>query len=515
MSGLYSTRVTLPEMEDAIGLRGDKLLSERIAGPGAWEARVPTSGGRALVMHGDMDQCPGDGNSMAKVQYQRRDTTQDVLCLLHILKGCHPFLILHFWLSHISQLRRPSPNQHCKKTPPSSFLSMGGWLRSSFTLVINVLSEDLQAIGAVPPGYCRCPFRKPTQSTTPMDVDEEPNEVIPTRPTTPINVDPTCSSTHSTPTKQPDENGKRKQARSDGPSIRKLGHLADAKASLRAWSTRVVRAQYTFLTPAAFLPDGVLTALASNATVRTIDDLDKAIRWAFTRRHGEEVLAILRDVDSRERSRRDEAKRLNASKRRQETLARHEKKQKTGNVGKHDQQGQDKENKGAQQAAPRSHSQTPLQGVSVMNFRAATPATNNWLPTGSGVFIDFTTPDMSNATHTIPSPLQATSASTFSSPFVVPPAVPLPPPTTSFRIRPRPRIVAHPRAVDPVPRLLFRDQLSSSASSPSLALSSDSSSSTIAGSSPPPPSLPSRSSSPSSALPSSPMALQSSRVDRT
>ncbi|KAF8064097.1 P-loop containing nucleoside triphosphate hydrolase protein [Lyophyllum atratum] len=148
----------------------------------------------------------------------------------------------------------------------------------------------------------------------------------PERPTTPP------GSVHSTPSKSTNVHGKRPmQSHEDYlPAKRRGDHLKDARAALEAWRFDVKRNRYTPspFTAATILPDPVITTLASNG-VGSVDDIPvllKATVWPLVHRHGQEVLAVLRQIDAETIGRREEAKRAKKDEQQRATEARrHEK----------------------------------------------------------------------------------------------------------------------------------------------------------------------------------------------
>jgi hypothetical protein len=146
------------------------------------------------------------------------------------------------------------------------------------------------------------------------------------RPRTP---DPTSDSTseHTTPSKSPDTNGKRRMQRSkDGPITRQGEHLKDARGALERWRFKTQRDHYSpsSVTAVTLLLDPTLTTLASNARIHTIEDIESCLNppWIMARRHGNEVLILLKAIDDAEKLAREGERRSKADKRRKVTEAR-------------------------------------------------------------------------------------------------------------------------------------------------------------------------------------------------
>jgi len=121
-------------------------------------------------------------------------------------------------------------------------------------------------------------------------------------------------STHSTPTKSLNANGKRAMKIKDegrveplvtqklqGAAIRRGERLANAHQALIQWRIKTRLAFYSPspFTAEAILPDSILTTLASNARIQSPSDMAVALgtSWAFKDEHGEEVLRVLKEAD--------------------------------------------------------------------------------------------------------------------------------------------------------------------------------------------------------------------------
>ncbi|KAK7027844.1 bloom syndrome [Favolaschia claudopus] len=142
------------------------------------------------------------------------------------------------------------------------------------------------------------------------------------RPTTPQNPSPT-SSAHSTPSKDKNANGKRGMTRGE-PKTRRKDHLKCAREALERWRLKTFMDRYSksSLPEVAILPDQVLTSLASKR-VNTVEEmLQLRPSWMLARRHGEEVLAMLRRVDEHEREEREREKEAKRTARKEATAAR-------------------------------------------------------------------------------------------------------------------------------------------------------------------------------------------------
>ncbi|KAJ7512821.1 P-loop containing nucleoside triphosphate hydrolase protein, partial [Mycena galericulata] len=118
------------------------------------------------------------------------------------------------------------------------------------------------------------------------------------RPTTPEQTSPP-SSTQSTPSKHVNANGKRPMVRGKGPRTRRKDHLKQARDALERWRQRIYLEKYakSSVPDVGIMPDTVLTSLASKR-FDTVDELKvHTPTWMLARRHGEEVLQVLRRVD--------------------------------------------------------------------------------------------------------------------------------------------------------------------------------------------------------------------------
>lgn len=122
-------------------------------------------------------------------------------------------------------------------------------------------------------------------------------------------------------------NGKRQMERSrDGPAARRGQHLQDVRAALERWRFKAKRDHYSpsSVTAVTLLPDPILMTLASNARIRTVEDIENNVNppWIMARRHGAKVLLIMKRIDDAARAVHEKAKETKAAERRQNTEAR-------------------------------------------------------------------------------------------------------------------------------------------------------------------------------------------------
>jgi bloom syndrome protein len=105
----------------------------------------------------------------------------------------------------------------------------------------------------------------------------------------------------------------------NGPSTRRLEHLANVRAALEGWRFKTKRDHYSLrsVTAEAILPNPILTTLASNAHIRTVEDIVTVINppWIMARRHGEDVLKLLKTLDDAAREGHEREKRARAAER--------------------------------------------------------------------------------------------------------------------------------------------------------------------------------------------------------
>jgi bloom syndrome protein len=89
--------------------------------------------------------------------------------------------------------------------------------------------------------------------------------------------------------------------KSSGPVTRRGEHLKTIRAALLNWRFRTYKARYSpsAFTSAVILPDPTLTALASNARIKSVDNMQQMLKppWVFASRHGKEVLDLLEKLD--------------------------------------------------------------------------------------------------------------------------------------------------------------------------------------------------------------------------
>ena len=113
--------------------------------------------------------------------------------------------------------------------------------------------------------------------------------------------------------------------RSAGPTTRRGDHLKNARQMLERWRFKTHYSHGpTSFTAAGFLPDKILTTLASNARIRTVDDMINILQppWIYARRHGQEVLDLLSGLDKAEKADREQAKLAKRELRKKETVER-------------------------------------------------------------------------------------------------------------------------------------------------------------------------------------------------
>ncbi|KAF8816985.1 P-loop containing nucleoside triphosphate hydrolase protein [Phlegmacium glaucopus] len=221
-------------------------------------------------------------------------------------------------------------------------------------------------------------FSNPPGRKVPTHVCCDNCDGIPVRPSTPERVHDGVSSTHSTPSKSADQNGKRKMTTKQTTARRGGEHLQQARTALESWRFKTKRARYTpsSLTVPSLLPDAVLTTLASALHLRTIEDIESAVTWVYARRHGTEILAVLAMVDQHKRNRKEEVQAAKALERRSATEARQRERKRAQEVEreerKHAHQAEREEQQMEKLAAVSSTSKpprkrcAPVQGSSVM-----------------------------------------------------------------------------------------------------------------------------------------------------
>lgn len=151
------------------------------------------------------------------------------------------------------------------------------------------------------------------------------------RPHTPVSQSESFpGSPHSTPSKTTNRNGKRVMTHDSrsGPATRRGEHLKNVRSALENWRFKIKMCQYSpgpFLSM-AILPDKTLTTLASNARIKTIDDMKEVLNppWIFVERHGQEVLDMLKRLDEADKEDRERTKADKKAAKRRETEARRE-----------------------------------------------------------------------------------------------------------------------------------------------------------------------------------------------
>lgn len=111
--------------------------------------------------------------------------------------------------------------------------------------------------------------------------------------------------------------------KSSGRQIRRGEHLKTVRAALVDWRFKTHQRRYTPspYTAVVILPDATLTTLASNARIKTIDDMNEILNpsWVFASRHGQEVLDLLAKLDESEKDDRECEKLRKREERKKET----------------------------------------------------------------------------------------------------------------------------------------------------------------------------------------------------
>lgn len=150
----------------------------------------------------------------------------------------------------------------------------------------------------------------------PVQQNETPtgsSDLVDFRSTTPdvsIEVTP-----HPSPSKSTNANGKRalRDTTTFQGKRRRAEHLAAAKRALQAWRLETFSSLYSpsSFTAVAILPDDNLTTLASDAQIKTLEDLSVMLkpRWILAKKHGQEILDLLKQLDEDEMRRRQNSKR--------------------------------------------------------------------------------------------------------------------------------------------------------------------------------------------------------------
>ncbi|KIL55563.1 hypothetical protein M378DRAFT_134069 [Amanita muscaria Koide BX008] len=161
-----------------------------------------------------------------------------------------------------------------------------------------------------------------------------------TRPTTPDPSPPhsLASSVHSSPSKSINQNGKRTMSTSSGPATRRAEHLKKVRAALLNWRFVTYERHYSPspFTSVVILPDSTLTALASNARIKTLADMQQMLKppWVFASLHGQEVLDLLEKMDIAEKERRLLEKLQRREQKKEETALRRDAEKQRKSLGK-------------------------------------------------------------------------------------------------------------------------------------------------------------------------------------
>ncbi|KAK7015544.1 hypothetical protein VNI00_019078 [Paramarasmius palmivorus] len=147
------------------------------------------------------------------------------------------------------------------------------------------------------------------------------DSICPSRPSTPTPSSSAVSSTHSSPSRSTNVNGKRPMvspATASKPKYRRRAgrRLKSAKDTLFRWRRRTMALVYARspFTEEILLPDNLITSLASNSDIKSAEDIKNmiSIPWLFVECHGEEVLLQIqrsdKEIDAQEEQKRAEKK---------------------------------------------------------------------------------------------------------------------------------------------------------------------------------------------------------------
>jgi bloom syndrome protein len=186
-----------------------------------------------------------------------------------------------------------------------------------------------------------------------------------------------------------------RRPRGDGPAVRRKDHLQTVRGALDRWRIKKVMSDKyseTSFTPQAILPDPNLTTLASNARIRTVDDILSTVKppWIFATRYGPEILALLTKLDSLEKDARTAKTIEKREKRKRQTAQR----------------------RAAKKTAAKQTPAPPLTGSSSYNTAPFTPARTPAYP--------WTPSFPPQLSHPSPSPIPYHTYPPFPSPFLTP-----------------------------------------------------------------------------------------------
>lgn len=192
--------------------------------------------------------------------------------------------------------------QTCRRDIADDFFDNPPHRKRKVDCVIHIgCSHSHTAPTLAPTGICcdQCATIETTKNSHPERAIQTPS------PCPPLNDSPAA-----TPSATPNKNGKRAMihstSRSDGPQTRRGDHLKRARDALERWRLETRRTMYrkASWTATGLLPDSILTTIASNARFKTMGDLREGLRqpWIFLEAHGEEILALLRELDEVERA---------------------------------------------------------------------------------------------------------------------------------------------------------------------------------------------------------------------
>ena len=108
-----------------------------------------------------------------------------------------------------------------------------------------------------------------------------------------------------------------------GPATRCGQHLKNIQTALETWRVKLQNRKYPSspFTPATLLPNSTLTTLASNARIKTPNDMVALLNppWFLAARHGQEVIDLLAKLDADDKENREREKLERREAKKQET----------------------------------------------------------------------------------------------------------------------------------------------------------------------------------------------------
>ena len=195
------------------------------------------------------------------------------------------------------------PGRRCKLTSslsmPTSLISLAPTGSCCDNCALMRLSPDPKPTRVLPEPYAM--LSSPASSTISLSDSDADVEID--MPSSTLNVNnKRALAAHTTDIDAP--SSRTLTTTCKPPTRRTKSHLQGARTALANWRIRARQRDFKFcsFTAAAIMPDSILATIASQARLKTVDDLQETVgmSWALLDKYADEVLLILQRVDDDE-----------------------------------------------------------------------------------------------------------------------------------------------------------------------------------------------------------------------